>query len=103
MTPGMGIGGGHLETFTTILRKSQNPLCQQIMFINQKSVSLKWYMLVFSPLFEKHHISPDFELKFANICSRFIFVLKDAFKCFSKNISNMVIYTVNDSESYIIF
>ena len=39
------------------------PLCQQIMFFNQKYISLKWHILTSSPLFNKDHPSPYFALQ----------------------------------------
>ena len=55
LTPGMGMGGDHLEPLRTIL----GPLyVNKNMFFNQKLISLKWHILTSSPLFDKDHPSP---------------------------------------------
>ena len=38
-------------------------------FCNQNSISLKWHILPSSPLFEKHHISPQFKIKITKTLS----------------------------------
>ena len=62
---GDGDGGDHLgpllDHFGTPYAKTKN---------NLKSISLKWHIIFFSPLFEKHHISPLFELKKRKACFR---------------------------------
>ena len=61
MTPGMGMGGGagHLGQIRDNFRTVLGPPIPQNYVFNQKHIYLKWHILTSSPLFDRHHISPD--------------------------------------------
>ena len=47
-------------------KRKFGPPIDILSFIQPISISLKWHILIYSPLFEKQHLSPWFELKIAN-------------------------------------